>query len=50
MKDEEKRTMQLKVRITPTERNIIQERAAQLDMNISEFVRMAIYRAIGISK
>lgn len=42
----ENKDYQLKVRLTQTEREKLVEAAAAANMNISEFVRMAIYHQI----
>lgn len=46
----ENKDYQLKVRLTQTEREKLVEAAASANMNISEFVRMAIYHKIGERK
>ena len=46
----ENKDYQLKVRLTNSEKELLVEAAAAAGMNISEFVRMAIYQKIGGSK
>lgn len=43
----ENRDYQLKVRLTSSEREQLVAAAASANMNISDFVRMAIYQRIG---
>ena len=43
----ENRDYQLKVRLTNSEKDWLVEAAAAANMNISDFVRMAIYQQIG---
>ena len=42
----ENKSIQIKVRITPTEKKLIDEYIAGKDMNLSEFMRMAINEAL----
>lgn len=46
----ENRDYQLKVRLTNSERDLLVEAAAAANMNISDFVRMALYQKIGGKK
>ena len=46
----ENKDYQLKVRLTKSERELLVQAAAAANMNISEFVRMALYHAIGGEK
>lgn len=46
----ENRDYQLKVRLTNSEKELLVEAAANADMNISDFVRMALYQIIGGQK
>lgn len=46
----ENRDYQLKVRLTSSERDLLVEKAAAAGMNISEFVRVALYQFIGGNK
>ena len=46
----ENKDYQLKVRLTKSEKELLVEAAASANMNISEFVRMAIYHQMGGSK
>ena len=42
----ENKSIQIKVRITPTEKKLIDEYIAGKDINLSEFMRMAINEAL----
>lgn len=42
----ENKSIQIKVRITPTEKKLIDEYIAAMDINLSEFLRMAIKEAL----
>lgn len=46
----ENREYQLKVRLTNSEREKLVEYAAAHDMNISDVVRMALYRLMEVNK
>lgn len=45
----EKREYQLKVRLTNSEKEQLADYAASHNMSISELVRMALYRAMGVN-
>lgn len=42
----ENKSIQIKVRITPTEKKLIDEYIAAMDINLSDFLRMAIKEAL----
>ena len=42
----ENKSIQIKVRITPTEKKLIDKYIAGKDINLSEFMRMAINKAL----
>lgn len=42
----ENKSIQIKVRITPTEKKLIDQYIAGMDINLSEFMRMAINKAL----
>ena len=42
----ENKSVQIKVRITPTEKKLIDKYIAGMDINLSEFIRMAIRKAL----
>lgn len=42
----ENKSIQIKVRITPTEKKLIDQYIAGKDINLSEFMRMAINEAL----
>ena len=42
----ENKSVQIKVRITPTEKKLIDQYIAGKDINLSEFMRMAINEAL----
>ena len=46
----EKREYQLKVRLTGSEKELLQASAQAANQSISEFVRLALYRIIGGNK
>lgn len=46
----ENKSVQIKVRITPTEKKLIDEYIAGKDINLSEFMRMAINNTLIIKQ